>query len=182
MRLTASIVVAGDDNGFPRKVSRAIAERAATRYREQLRTLSDMTFLDVWCSRVDVRDRVEAARRTATKSELNDAQKALAKAQRKTNTGALDRLAERVDGKWQIKDEPPLIERALVTPELRKELGPFYKQYLESLPRHLLPLMHHYKVVDFARKVVGVGSGRSARRRSCCCSSALDTATRCSCS
>ena len=90
--------------------------------------------------------------------QVKTARKTLAKAQRKTNVGALDRLAERVDGQWQIKDEPPLIERAEVTPELRERLGDFYKQYLESLPKHLLPLMHHYKVVDFARKVVGVGS------------------------
>jgi len=82
----------------------------------------------------------------------------MAKAQRKTNVGALDRLAERVDGKWQIKDEPPLIVRADVTPEQREQLRDFYKQYLQTLPKHLLPLMAHYKPVDFARKVVGVGS------------------------
>ena len=158
MRLAASIVVAGDENGIPRKASRAIAQHAASRYRQQMRSLSHMNFLDVWYSRVDVRDRDEAARQTATKSDLKTAKKTLAKAQRKTNTGALDRLAERVDGQWRIKDEPPLIERAQVTPELRKRLGDFYKQYLHSLPKHLLPLMHHYKVVDFARKVVGVGS------------------------
>ena len=158
MRLAASIVVAADDNGFPRKVSRRIAQHAARRYREQVRALSEMNFLDVWYSKVDVRDRMQAAAGTATKSERKVARKMAKKAQRKTNVGALDRLAERVDGQWQIKDEPPLIIRADVTPQLRKQLGGFYKQYLESLPKHLLPLMHHYKVVDFARKVVGVGS------------------------
>ncbi len=158
MRLAASIVVASDDNGIPRKASRAIAQHAASRYRQQMRALSRMNFLDVWYSHVDVRDRLEAARESASKSDIKTAKKTQAKAQRKTNTGALDRLAERVDGQWRIKDEPPLIERAHVTPELRKRLGDFYRQYLDSLPKHLLPLMHHYKVVDFARKVVGVGS------------------------
>ncbi len=158
MRLVASIVVAGDDNGVPRKVSRRIAQSAATRYREQVRTLSEMEFLDVWYSRVDVRDRLEAARKTATKTQVKRARKVIAKTKRKTNVGALDRLAERVDGKWQIKDEPPLIERAEVTAETRRRLRGFYRQYLESLPKYQLPLMNHYKVTDFARKVVGVGS------------------------
>jgi len=158
MRLAASIVVATDDNGFPRKVGRRLARHAARRYREQVRALSEMNFLGVWYSHVDVRDRVQAAAETATKSERKIAKKTMAKARRKTNVGALDRLAERVDGKWQIKDEPPLIVHADITPARRKELNSFYRQYLESLPKHLLPLLAHYKPVDFARKVVGVGS------------------------
>ena len=158
MRLAASIVVACDDNEFPRKVGRRLARHAARRYREQVRTLSRMDFLDVWYSHVDVRDRVQAAVETATKSEREVARKTMAKAQRKTNVGALDRLAERVGDRWQIRDEPPLIVRADVTPERREQLRDFYKQYLRSLPKHLLPLMAHYKPADFARKVVGVGS------------------------
>lgn len=158
MRLAASVVVACDDNEMPRKVGRRLASHAATRYREQMRALSRLNFLDAWYSHVDVRDRVEAAQETASKSERKVARKTMAKAQRKTNVGALDRLAERVDGKWQIKDEPPLIVRADVTPEQREQLRDFYKQYLQTLPKHLLPLVAHYKPVDFARKVVGVGS------------------------
>ena len=158
MRLAASIVVAADDNGFTRKVGRRLARHAARRYREQVLALSELNFLDVWYSHVDVRDRVEAAAATATKSERKIARKTMSKAQRKTNVGALGRLAERVDGKWQIKDEPPLIVRADITAARRKELNKFYRQYLESLPKHLLPLLAHYTPVDFARKVVGVGS------------------------
>jgi uncharacterized protein (DUF2252 family) len=158
LRLAASVVVAADDNGFPRKVGRRLARHAAERYREQVRTLSQMNFLDAWYSHVDVRERAQAAAETATKSERRVARKTMAKARRKTNVGALDRLAERVDGKWRIKDDPPLIVHSQVTPARRRELRSFYQQYLQSLPKHLLPLMAHYKPVDFARKVVGVGS------------------------
>ena len=158
MRLAASIVVAADGNGFPRKVSRRLAQHAAERYRDQVRTLSELNFLDVWYSHVDVRGRAQAVAETATKSERKVARKTMAKAKRKTNVGALDRLAERVDGKWRIKDDPPLIVHAEVTPRRRKQLRSFYQQYLESLPKYLLPLMAHYEPVDFARKVVGVGS------------------------
>ena len=158
MRLTASIVVAADDNGFDRKAGRRLATHAARRYREQVRTLSEMLFLDVWYSHVDVRDRLEAARATYTKSQQKRASKAIRKARRKTNVGSLDRLAERIDGKWQIRQDPPLIVRSDITPERLETLRAFFGQYVESVPQDLLPLVRHYKLADFARKVVGVGS------------------------
>jgi uncharacterized protein (DUF2252 family) len=84
--------------------------------------------------------------------------KSIRKARRKTNVGALDRLAERVEGRWRIKEEPPLIVRADLTAERVDRLHTFFHHYVESLPPDLLPLLQHYRPVDFARKVVGVGS------------------------
>jgi uncharacterized protein (DUF2252 family) len=158
MRLVASIVVAGDDNGFDRKTSRRVAAHAAGRYREQMQSLSQLSFLDVWYSHVDVRDRMERAQATATKAQKKRVKKTVDKAKRKTNVGALGRLAERVDGKWQIKDDRPLIVRGDVTPERIEMLRAFFTQYTESLSKDKLPLLRHYKLTDFARKVVGVGS------------------------
>jgi uncharacterized protein (DUF2252 family) len=158
LRLAASIVVAADDNGFSRKSGRRLAAHAACRYREQIRTLSEMRFLDVWYSHVDVRDRVEEMRATYTKAQQKRVAKAFEKAQRKTNVGALDRLAERVDGKWRIAEDPPLIVRGDITPERTEHLHAFFEQYVKSLPTDLLPLVRHYRLTDFARKVVGVGS------------------------
>jgi uncharacterized protein (DUF2252 family) len=157
-RLVASIVVAADDIGFDRKVGRGLAQRAARRYREQLRYLSQETFLDVWYSKVDFEDRVQQARETYTRADRRQAQKAVRKAQRKTNVGALDRLAERVDGAWRIKADPPFVVPSPRTGTMRKRLDGFFRQYINTLPSDLLPLVHHYRVVDFARKVVGVGS------------------------
>lgn len=157
-RLAASIVVAADDNGFDRQTGRALAEHAARRYREQVRSLSEETFLDVWYSKVDFVGRAEEARGSSSKAERQAGRKAAKKAQRKTNLGALDRLAERVDGEWRIKADPPLIVPAARTTGVRDRLEGFFEQYIDSLPRDLLALVHHYEVVDFARKVVGVGS------------------------
>jgi len=158
MRLVASIVVAAHDIGLDGKTGRRLATHATRRYREQVRTLSDMRFLDVWYSHVDARDRLEAASATYTKAQQKRADKSVQKAKRKTNVGSLDRLAERVDGKWQIRQDPPLIVRGDLTPERIEVLRTFFGQYIDSLPRDLLPLVRHYKLADFARKVVGVGS------------------------
>ena len=157
-RLAASIVVAADDIGFDRKIGRALAQHAAQRYREQLRMLSEETFLDVWYSKVDFEGRAEYARETYGKTDKKRAQKAVRKAQRKTNVGALDRLAEEVDGEWRIKADPPFIVPAPRTSRMRKTLDSFFRQYVDTLPRDLLPLIRHYRIADFARKVVGVGS------------------------
>jgi uncharacterized protein (DUF2252 family) len=157
-RLAASIVVAADDIGFERKVGRALAQHAARRYREQLRMLSDETFLDVWYSKVDMRGRAQEAREEYSKAERKQVEKAARKGLRKTNVGTLDRLAERVDGEWRIKADPPFIVPAPRTSRVRKALLGLFGQYVESLPRDLLPLVRHYRIVDFARKVVGVGS------------------------
>ena len=157
-RLAASIVVAADDNGLDRKLGRGLAQHAAQRYREQLRLLSEETFLDVWYSKVDFEGRAQEARDTYSKTDLKRVGKAARKAQRKTNVGALDRLAERVDGEWRIKADPPFIVPAQRTSRVRKNLDGFFGQYTASLSSDLLPLMRHYEVVDFARKVVGVGS------------------------
>ncbi len=157
-RLAASIVVAADDIGFDRKTGRGLAQHAARRYREQLRALSEETFLEVWYSKVNFEGRAQYARETYSKAELKQVRKAARKGQRKTNVGALDRLAERVDGEWRIKADPPFIVPAPRSKPLRGRLEGFFRQYVDTLPKDLLPLLHHYRAVDFARKVVGVGS------------------------
>jgi uncharacterized protein (DUF2252 family) len=158
LRLATSVVIAADDNGFDRKTAGSLAARAAKRYREQIRTLSEQYFLDVWYSHVDFETRIKKAHATFTKSEVKLAEKTRRKARRKTNTGALDRLAEHVDGTWRIKEDPPLIVHADMTPARRARVESFFEQYLKTVPDEMLPIFVHYKAVDFARKVVGVGS------------------------
>ena len=157
-RLAASIVVAADDIGFERKVGLGLAQHAVRRYREQLRMLSEETFLDVWYSKVDFVSRAQEMRESYTKADRRQATKSWRKGLRKTNVGALDRLAERVDGEWRIKADPPFIVPAPRTSHSRTTLERFLEQYIATLPRDLLPLVQHYRLVDFARKVVGVGS------------------------
>jgi len=157
-RLAASIVVAADDIGFGRKIGRRLAENATRRYREQVRALSRKRFLDVWYSHVDVEGELHEMQATYSNAEQKLAAKAKRKAQRKTNVGALDRLAEQVDGQWRIREDPPVIVKAEITKTRERHLHAFFDQYVDSLPQNLLPLVRHYRLADFARKVVGVGS------------------------
>jgi len=157
-RLAASVVVAAADIGMDQETGRRLAQHAGNRYREQIRALSQKNFLDVWYSRVDYEGRAQEARAAYDKRERKQVRKAATKAQRKTNVGALDRLAVQVDGEWRIQPDPPLIVPMPRTKDSRRLLEGLFAQYLSTLPRDLLPLVHHYRLTDFARKVVGVGS------------------------
>lgn len=165
-RLATSIVVAARDRGFV-DAAQALAARAAARtYRKKMLEYAEMGFLEIWYSRIEVDEVMQAARSTmhkkglkkAEKKGLKIAEKAIEKARARTHLGSLSRFAERLDGTWQIKLEPPLIVRNLETEQLAERLAESFAEYSASLRVDGRELLSRYRFVDFARKVVGVGS------------------------
>ncbi len=74
-------------------------------------------------------------------------------------------MTEKVDGKYRIKDEPPLIVHVGMDRETNKldqhevELvKKYFDAYVQTLPDNCKILLSKYYFVDIARKVVGVGS------------------------
>jgi uncharacterized protein (DUF2252 family) len=159
-RLVASFVVAARGNGHRRRDQRAAARTAAAAYRTTIATAATMRFLDVWYTRFDADKLLAEFGSKAKKSELKSARKLLAKAQTRTSLGSLSKFAERVDDGYRIKQQPPLIVRP---PEAE---GPAFEHvirqgltdYAQSLDPDRRVVLDHYHYVDFARKVVGVGS------------------------
>jgi uncharacterized protein (DUF2252 family) len=92
------------------------------------------------------------------KKGLKIAEKAIEKARARTHLGALSRFAEQVDGTWRIKVAPPLIVRDPATEQLAERLAESFAEYFASLRVDGRELLSRYRFVDFARKVVGVGS------------------------
>jgi len=94
------------------------------------------------------------------------AQKTLAKAHTRDSLQALSKLCERVDGDYRIVSQPPIVVPARdlattyglspddVIPVIHEQFRA-YRATLQDDRRHLL---ERFKVVDAARKVVGVGS------------------------
>jgi uncharacterized protein (DUF2252 family) len=90
--------------------------------------------------------------------------KALAKARTKDSMSAFAKLTRSVDGEVRIVDEAPLIvpichlaegvERKRIFDELVRLLG----LYRDTLPVERRRLFDRFRLADFARKVVGVGS------------------------
>ena len=110
-----------------------------------------MTHLDVWYTSVEVPDLLALMRKAeARKLEKN----VVRKAQQATSMGALKKLTRSVDGERRITDAPPLVEHI----PMRQDPTLVLRRYLRSLPADRRVLFSKYCAVDWARKVVGVGS------------------------
>src|SRR3954449_7890563 len=159
-RLVASVVVAARDNDNRRKTQRAAARAAAEAYRTTMARASAMRFLEVWYARVDAEDLLTKLSGRVDKATVKAAQKNLAKARKRTSLGSLSKLAERVNGGYRIKEQPPVIVHP--PEELYGGFEQIVRQGLADYASSLSPerrlVLDHYHYVDFARKVVGVGS------------------------
>jgi uncharacterized protein (DUF2252 family) len=163
-RLAASLAIAARDNGFSAKDQRRVVAAAAASYRTAMREFAGLPLLQVWYARVDLekvlrqyKDRIKASRYKAT-------QDLLAKARRRDSTQALSKLTTTVDGRHRIVSDPPLVVPVEeVFPELEsselydqvRRLLAGYGRTLQANRRHLLS---EFRLVQMARKVVGVGS------------------------
>jgi uncharacterized protein (DUF2252 family) len=67
-------------------------------------------------------------------------------------------MAEKVEGQFRIKDEPPLITHPEELEHEAKRIKEAFDAYVETLPDDRKVLLGKYHYVDIARKVVGVGS------------------------
>jgi uncharacterized protein (DUF2252 family) len=159
-RLVASFVVAARGNGHRRKEQRAAARAAAKAYRTTMATAASMRFLDVWYARFDADELIADLAPRVNKAEIKSAQKVLAKARTRTSLGSLSKFAQRVDGGYRIKQQPPAIVRPPETMNAAFEqiIRQGLSDYARSLPPDRRVVLDHYHYEDFARKVVGVGS------------------------
>ena len=163
-RLAASLAVAGRDNGYPAKVRRKIALAAAEGYRTAMRGFAGQTFLEVWYAHLDVEPTFAQFRSQIKAKRFKEAEKLLAKAHTRDSTQALGKLTTMVDGQRRIISDPPMIvpveevfagvQAGAIYELIRTVLGK-YRRSLQSDRRHLL---ENFRLVQVARKVVGVGS------------------------
>jgi uncharacterized protein (DUF2252 family) len=156
-RLAASAAVAARFMGGDRDHARAAAQAAVSSYRRHMRTYAEMPFLAVWYERID-EQRILAVvpdklRRKATQI--------IGKARAKGHLRALDRMTEEVGGTQRLVEDVPLIVRethgADGTP-IAEAMDIMLRAYLASLPEDRKLLLARYRIMDVARKTVGVGS------------------------
>src|SRR4051794_28873527 len=172
-RLATSLEVAGRDNGYSTKQRRRIVLAAVAAYRRAMAGFAEKTALEVWYAHAD-EDEInarfdEAAARARSVRKLGRRRKraarTMAKARTKDNLGALGRFAGGQDGRPQIVADPPLVvplrdlvEDGIDIAELQEQLRGMLASYRSTLEPERRVLIDQYRLVDFARKVVGVGS------------------------
>lgn len=105
-----------------------------------------------------------------TAKQVKEAQKRFTKnalkAHSRNSDQALSKLSEEVDGRYRIASVPPVVVPArdlhatygLEPGALEEVVFDMYRGYRSSLRLDLRQLLERFEVVDWARKVVGVGS------------------------
>ncbi len=160
-RLVASFAVAGRDRGFGEGRRRAINLAVGRSYREAMTRFASMRTLDLWYSRIDVEDAFARLSSQVSAKVVKRAERNEAKARTRDSLAAFKKLTRVVDGEARIASDPPLIVpvselfEGEQTIEGARVLIRAYRRTLIADRRHLL---ERFRLVDAARKVVGVGS------------------------
>jgi uncharacterized protein (DUF2252 family) len=163
-RLGASFEIAARAREFTAKEARAISLQAVRTYREAMAEFAGKTNLEVWYARFDVQRVFDEFRSQLSSGQVKRFEKATVKAQAKDNMKAFEKLTDVVDGEHRIKSDPPVVVtlRDLVgdaeLDETRAALEDRIRVYRRTLQPDRRRLIESYRLVDFARKVVGVGS------------------------
>lgn len=156
-RLAASAVVCARFVGGDKADGQAAAQAAVRTYRERMQEYAEMGHLAVWYARIDE----DAVLEVLSPKARRKAEKAMAKARQRTHLQVLGKMADLVDGQQHIVEERPLIVRETHTVSGRpiaEALDLFLQSYFASLGGDRQQLLGRYRLLDVARKVVGVGS------------------------
>jgi uncharacterized protein (DUF2252 family) len=152
-RLAASCVVAGRSFGLCDPDCDEAARSCARSYRERMHQYSRMRWLDIWYSRVDALAAMKVFRRKANRGAVRP----MNRARHRNSLQALSKLAVVSDGRLRILDDPPLVSH-IKDDSLSDLLRRLFRGYYASLSDDRRALLERYRFVDFALKVVGIGS------------------------
>ena len=163
-RLAASFAVAGREIGFTAKERRTIVLATVAGYRNAMRGFAQMGNLEIWYARTEV-DALFAELRDQIKKRMSRrAEHTASKARTRDSMAAAAKLTHIVDGEPRIVSDPPLIQpiHELVSGReadgLEESLRSLLRGYRDSLQSDRRVLLEGFRMVDLARKVVGVGS------------------------
>lgn len=157
-RLAASFVLACRDNSFSEDCARDAVLACARSYREHMAEFSQMRTLDVWYAAIDVEKMIPTI---ADKEARQRFEKRLAKARARSVLEHDFPSLVHSDGLAPtIRDNPPLIyhPREHSRADLIAGVKKYFADYRETLPEHRRVLLDRFKLMDYAIKVVGVGS------------------------
>jgi uncharacterized protein (DUF2252 family) len=154
-RLTASVNVAGRENGLTVRERRSAVMEAVAGYQENMNRLQSMGTLDIWYLHAyPGRDNI--LRKVPAKSQAIG-RKVMDKAFRADNHTLLRKIADKDSkGQWRFREDPPILTR--VSSLLQGKLVTALEDYSLTLSPERRHMLSRYRVADIAHRVVGVGS------------------------
>ncbi len=111
-RLAASLEVAGRDRDFRRTLRQRTVAAGARAYREAIREFASVPLLDVWYARLDVAGIEQRWGAAVGGDVVRNLERMAAKAERKNQLKAFDRLTEVRDGTVRFASDPPCSSRS----------------------------------------------------------------------
>jgi uncharacterized protein (DUF2252 family) len=163
-RLAASFEVAGRDRGLAPATREEATLTCLAAYRAAMAGFAEQTHLEVFYARLDIDETLARYRASLPKRVARGMDRGLTKARSHDRLQAFARLTRTVDGRTTFISDPPLVEPIsdLASAEAAAELAGWFQDGLRTYDRTVAVdrrrLLERYRVVDVARKVVGVGS------------------------
>jgi uncharacterized protein (DUF2252 family) len=162
-RLAASMMIAAQDRDFALKDQERVVLDTVEEYRAAMARFAGMTSLDVWYAHLDVESVVAELAPQLKPREIRRTEKTLARARTRDSMSAFSKLTHMVDGEPRIVADPPLIVPIEDLAEggrdeMFEALHERVRAYRSTLQFDRRILLEQYRMTDFARKVVGVGS------------------------
>ena len=165
-RLAVSMLIAAQHNEYPAKDQDKILLDTVKEYRTALAAFAGMKNLDVWYSHLDIESVLKEFGKQFKPKLLKRAEKQVTKARTKDSMTAFSKLTREVDGEPRIISEPPLIvpitdlaqDEGVGSDQLFDTLRELLRSYRSTLEFDRRVLLEEFRLADFARKVVGVGS------------------------
>jgi len=154
-RLTASVNVAGRENGLIGRERRTAVMEAVAGYQGNMARLESMGALDIWYLHA-YPGKASVLRKVPAKAQAIN-KKVMEKALRSDNRTLLKKVASKNSaGRWQFREDPPILTR--VTSGLKDRLIIALENYSLTLSRERRFMLSSYRVADIAHRIVGVGS------------------------
>jgi uncharacterized protein (DUF2252 family) len=163
-RLAVSMLIAARDNGFAVKDQDQIVLSTVEEYRTAMARFAAMKNLEVWYARLDIEIALAELGPQLAPAMVKRTEKNLAKARTRDSMSTFSKLTRVVDGEARIVSEPPLIvpldelAQGYELDQMFEWLRDLLRSFRETLVHDRRVLLEQFRLADFARKVVGVGS------------------------
>jgi uncharacterized protein (DUF2252 family) len=163
-RLAASFEVAGREHDYSTIRRREIVRTSVCAYREAMRDFAGRPMIDVWYARLDMDELLPRFQALLDPKRTPSVWKAISNARAHDSHQAYEKLCSIIDGRPRISRDPPLIvpfdhtAMGIDADGFAVALDDIVGSYRQSLAPDRQRLVEQYRVVEVARKVVGVGS------------------------
>ena len=167
-RLAASITVGARHMGFKAAATDEMVFNAVEQYRKRMAESATKGTLELWYEKLTFDYILQNAKFEKGRKAIL---KVMEKARTRTHGNLLPKMAQKTDGRWVMRDTPPVLfhftgdaERVfdggqwIQDGRLAPKAEALFQKYLETLSPSHRHLISSFRMQDLAFKVVGVGS------------------------